>query len=161
MGFVKNPVNTIIGMVNGVVDKINSASISIPDWVPGIGGESFGINIPTIPMLAAGGFTEGVSIAGEAGTEAVISFDPTYRKENLAYWAQAGYMLGVDEGYGLPGGTTTKQVISLGGVSFAPKITVQGNADKKDIIQALREAYPEFLDMLEEWFDERGDFAYE
>lgn len=161
VGFVKNPVNTIIGMVNGVVDKINSASISIPDWVPGIGGESFGINIPTIPMLAAGGFTEGVSIAGEAGTEAVISFDPAYRKENLAYWAQAGYMLGVDEGYGLPGGTTTKKVISLGGVSFAPKITVQGNADKKDIIQALREAYPEFLDMLEEWFDERGDFVYE
>lgn len=161
VGFVKTPVNTIIGMVNSVVDKVNGAGFTVPDWVPVIGGKGFSVNIPTIPMLAAGGFTNGVSIAGEAGTEAVISFDPAYRSENLSYWAQAGRMLGVDEGYGLPGGSTTKTVVSLGGVSFAPNITVQGNADKNDIIKAIREAYPEFLDMLEEWFDGRGDFAYE
>ena len=35
---------------------------------------------------AKGGFTDGVSIAGEAGTEAVISFDPSVRSANIANW---------------------------------------------------------------------------
>ncbi len=46
---------------------------------------------------AKGGFTRGVTIAGEDPrypVEAVLSFNPRYRKENLAYWARAGKMLG-------------------------------------------------------------------
>lgn len=46
-------------------------------------------------MLARGGFTNGASIAGEAGTEAVISFQRAVRRENLATWAKAGELLGV------------------------------------------------------------------
>ena len=46
-------------------------------------------------MLARGGFTDGVSIAGEAGTEAVISFQRGVRSDNINTWTQAGRMLGV------------------------------------------------------------------
>ena len=114
-----------------------------------------------MPAYAAGGFTNGISIAGEAGTEAVISFDPAYRSQNLSYWAKAGQMLGADTAdYSLSGSGGDSTVIDMGGVMFAPTITVQGNADKEDVIQAIREAYPEFLDMLEEWSDGRGDFVY-
>ena len=45
-------------------------------------------------MLATGGFTDGVSIAGEEGMEAVISFDPAYRDQNIAIWQKAGQLLG-------------------------------------------------------------------
>ena len=160
VGIVKAPVNTIIGMINGVIDKINSAGFVVPDWVPVIGGKGFSVNIPKIPMLAAGGFTNGVSIAGEAGTEAVISFDPAHRSENLNYWAQAGRMLGAETSdYNLGGGGSVT-AIDLGGVQFAPEIIVNGDARKEDIIQALREAYPEFIDLLESWLFERGEFAY-
>lgn len=99
-GFVnaaKAPVNTVISLINGAISGINNIRLDVPDWVPGIGGKSYGANLPTLPMLAAGGFTNGVSIAGEAGTEAVISFDRAFRKQNLAYWEQAGRMLGVPE----------------------------------------------------------------
>lgn len=52
---VKTPLNLIIDMINGLIEKINAAiQIEIPDWVPGSGGESWGVNIPTIPRLAKG-----------------------------------------------------------------------------------------------------------
>lgn len=105
VGVVKGPINTIIGMVNGVINKINGAGFTIPDWVPGVGGKSFKVSMATLPMLATGGHTEGPSIAGEAGTETVISYDPRFRDKNIEYWKQAGQMLGINmtnvEGDGL------------------------------------------------------------
>lgn len=47
---------------------------------------------------AKGGFTNGIAIAGEDPhypVEAVISFNPAYRKKNIEYWERAGRMLGV------------------------------------------------------------------
>lgn len=70
-GGVRGAVNSIIGFVNGmiraavdgvntVIRLLNSISFRVPDWVWGIGGETFGFDIPTvsapqIPMLARGG----------------------------------------------------------------------------------------------------------
>lgn len=53
-GMLKMPINGVISMINGAIAGINSISVDIPDWVPGIGGEKFGINIPQLPMLARG-----------------------------------------------------------------------------------------------------------
>ena len=81
------PINGLIGVVNKAIDGINSIGIELPDW---LGGKTFSFDIPPIPEIptfATGGFTNGVSIAGEAGTEAIISFDPAYRSANLSYWA--------------------------------------------------------------------------
>ena len=77
-------------------------------------------------MLARGGFTNGASIAGEAGTEAVISFQRAVRRENLATWAKAGELLGVRpvELADIP----AEGGIGGGGITFAPQITIQGNA---------------------------------
>ena len=74
---VKTPINAIIGMINKVIDGMNSLSISFPDWVPGFGGKSFGINIPKIPMLAKGGILDSPTLAmvGEAGKEAVVPLE--------------------------------------------------------------------------------------
>lgn len=56
---VKLPINAIIGAVNSVIGAINNCGFTIPDWVPVLGGKSFSINLPTIPMLAAGGIAHG------------------------------------------------------------------------------------------------------
>ena len=96
----KVPINAVIALINGAIDGINSLTgggISIPDWVPVVGGQTFSLKLNKIPALAHGGFTQGVSIAGEAGTEAVISFMPTVRSENIGTWQQAGRMLGVNQ----------------------------------------------------------------
>lgn len=77
---IKAPLNGIISLINGVIgglnqmiDGLNSISIEIPEWVPKLGGETFGINIPEIPeipLLAKGGIlTSGSAIVGDAGPE--------------------------------------------------------------------------------------------
>lgn len=170
----KIPINAVIGVINGAVKGINSILgkvTTIPDWVPVVGGQSFSMQLPTIPMLAKGGFTDGVSIAGEAGTEAVISFDPSVRSANIANWQKAGQMLGVDPvqaasvagagslttdrvevadiggGSPAPGGTTT---VGGGSFTFAPNITIQGNADYNVMMNAMTDA----KDQFEQWFNE-------
>lgn len=170
----KIPINAVIGVINGAVKGINSILgkvTTIPDWVPVVGGQSFSMQLPTIPMLAKGGFTDGVSIAGEAGTEAVISFDPSVRSANIANWQKAGQMLGVDPvqaasvaGAGTlttdrvevadiggsspaPGGTTT---VGGGRFTFSPNITIQGNADYNVMMNAMTDAKEQF----EQWFNE-------
>ena len=159
VGIVKAPINAVISIINGAIDGINSIGFDIPDWVPVIGGKKFSVNIPKLPTFAAGGFTDGVSIAGEAGTEAIISFDSRYRAQNLSYWAQAGQMLGADySDYALGGGGGSQ--IDFGGVTFAPNITVNGKADKESIMEAIEAEYPEFLDMLEEYFMQRSVTVY-
>lgn len=142
----KTPINAVIALINKAIAGINSLGITIPDWVPLLGGKSFSINIPEIPMLARGGFTNGASIAGEAGTEAVISFQRAARRDNLDIWAKAGQMLGVKpvelaeiDGGGSGGG---------GGMTFAPVINIQGSADRSMVEEALAEAQARF----EAWY---------
>lgn len=53
-GIFKAPINGVIGIINGLIGAINSISIDIPDWVPVVGGQHFGTNIPLIPYLLHG-----------------------------------------------------------------------------------------------------------
>lgn len=161
VNIAKTPINGVIGAINAVIESINKVGFKIPDWIPGIGGKEFSINIPLIPMLAKGGFTDGISIAGEAGTEAVISFDPAYRSENLSYWAEAGRLLGADYSDIATGNVSSGPYINMGGIKFAPQITIHGEAKKETIMEAIESEYPEFVDLLEEWFEERGITVYD
>ena len=162
VGIIKAPINSVISLINGAIGGINTIGFDVPEWVPLIGGNKFSVNIPTLPMLAKGGFTNGVSIAGEAGTEAVISFDPSVRSENISYWAKAGQMLGAlpDNASPLMDNTYGTNNVSIGQINFSPKIEIAGNANKQDVIAAIKAEYPEFIDLLERWFAERGYFAY-
>lgn len=59
VGGLEAAVNLIIKGINWLIDQLNKIHVEIPDWVPGIGGKSFGINIShvnelKIPRLAQG-----------------------------------------------------------------------------------------------------------
>lgn len=80
VAIAKAPLNAVIGLINGVIsainkmiDGLNSIQIDVPDWVPGLGGKTFGFNIPHIgkvAYLAKGGtLTSGTAVVGEAGPE--------------------------------------------------------------------------------------------
>ena len=76
---IKGAINGIIGGINGmirgianginaVIRALNKLHFSIPDWVPGLGGKSFGFNIkevsaPQIPLLAKGGVIKQPTLA--------------------------------------------------------------------------------------------------
>ena len=73
-GIIKAEMNLIIRLVNMAITTLNKINFKVPDWVPGIGGKGFDVNLPTIPMLANGGIVSGPTFAmiGEAGPEAVV-----------------------------------------------------------------------------------------
>ena len=59
VGFLEGAVNIIIDGVNWLISKLNTIHFEVPDWVPLIGGNSWGINIQPldkieIPRLAQG-----------------------------------------------------------------------------------------------------------
>lgn len=68
------------GLVNAVISAWNridpSISLSVPSWIPGIGGKSWstGDIVPDLPLLASGGIVNSPTLAmiGEAGPEAVV-----------------------------------------------------------------------------------------
>ena len=97
IGLVKGIVGVVVNVVNAIIRTLNKINFTVPDWVPALGGKQFGFNLTevTLPKFADGGFTNGPSLAGEAGTEAIISFRRSQREQNVDTWLQAGKMLGV------------------------------------------------------------------
>lgn len=97
IGLVKGIVGVVVNVVNAIIRTLNKINFTVPDWVPALGGKQFGFNLTevTLPKFANGGFTNGPSLAGEAGTEAIISFRRSQREQNVDTWLQAGKMLGV------------------------------------------------------------------
>lgn len=186
VAIVKAPINAVIGLVNKAISGLNSISVTIPEWVPGVGGQTFGVNIPSVPMLATGGFTDGVSIAGEDGMEAVISFKRAYRSQNLAIWERAGQLLGAmpsqesSSGNGgflsTAGKLLTLDDFSLGslaesnerieiyydfsGFQWAPQIQTGGTEDPDDFMTKLKAHEAEFFDWLEEFISIREEAQY-
>ncbi|MGK5639713.1 hypothetical protein ACSNOK_15580 [Streptomyces sp. URMC 126] len=90
------PIRGLITALNGAIRGLNHIHVSIPSWVPGFGGKSFGINlpeIPQIPTLAEGGVVRArsggtLALLAEAGeSEAVI---PLSRLERMIGGAPGG-----------------------------------------------------------------------
>lgn len=81
-GILKGVVNAIIDVLNSMIRGINKINFKVPDWVPVLGGEKVGLNVPTIPKLAKGGIVTSPTqaIIGEAGREAVLPLE-----NNLGY----------------------------------------------------------------------------
>lgn len=80
VAIAKAPINGIIGLlnmainaINELINGLNSLSFDVPEWVPFLGGKSWGFNLPNlpnIPYLAKGGTVlSGSAIVGEAGPE--------------------------------------------------------------------------------------------
>lgn len=70
----KGIINGIITMWNALIKMVNKFEFTAPEWVPFVGGKSWGPSIPEIPMLAEGGIVTKPTLAmiGEDGAEAVI-----------------------------------------------------------------------------------------
>ena len=168
--FVENVINGAIDLINGILKGINAVSKYV-------GLEISLIPHVSLPRFAEGGFTEGISIAGEAGTEAIISFDPAYREENIGYWLQAGEMLGLgtsgDTATSAAGKLLTLDDFSLSemaggqtiiyydfsGFTWSP--TFGGTSEEdEDLMAELKDHEAEFFDWLEEWLRIREEGRY-
>ncbi len=134
VNLAKAPINGVISAINWVLSKINSISVTIPDWVPGVGGQTLGFNIPTIPMLAAGGVATAPTLAmvGEGGEpEAIMPLSKLAAL--LDEWTKPKPGGG---GAGQGGGTET--------ITFAPVFNFYGPTTREDAVEAGRVSFAEF-----------------
>ena len=162
---ILEPIANVLGTIVGWVSKIVSFGSGVISKIAGLfgggGGGSTGVS-----GYATGGFTSGPSIAGEDPrypTEAVISFNPAYRSQNLSYWAEAGRMLGASSEADyepISSGSGTAVVYDLSGLSFSPQIKVEGDTDEDALIRKLRDLEPEFIDFILEALSRREGGAY-
>jgi phage-related minor tail protein len=160
---ILQPIAEVLATIVGWIAKVVGWVADGLSWVVGL--FTGGAKAPE--GYATGGFTGGPSIAGEDPrypTEAVISFNPAYRADNLAYWAKAGQMLGASTGESdyelLSGGGGTSVVYDLTGLSFSPKVEIHGGADEDELIRKLRELEPEFVDFVLEALNRREGGTY-
>lgn len=146
VGLIKGIVSVTITVVNGIIRALNSFSFTVPQWLEnvlvakGFAGKTFGFNLSEVamPAFANGGFTSGVSIAGEAGTEAVISFKPSVHDSNVENWVRAGRMLGVSgEDATRAAGVQNVQYFANGGFT-------DGSKEKLDKLIDFSNAYGEY-----------------
>lgn len=137
------PINLAIDAINAAIRGINKVSIDVPDWVPGIGGESFGVSIPEIPKVggyADGGYVTQPELAwvGEGkSNEWIIPENNSQRSRDL--WQSAGSSMGL-----MPqGGGDTYQI------SYSPNIIIQGNADERTVQRAVSAGHDDFERRME------------
>ncbi len=136
VNLAKAPINGVISAINWVLSKINSISVTIPDWVPGVGGKTLGFNIPTIPQLAEGGVATSPTLAeiGEGGEpEAVM---PLSKLAAL-----------LDEYTKKPkptGGAGRQEDGGGETIVFSPVLNFYGKADREEVEEATRISFEEF-----------------
>ena len=143
---IKGIVSVTVTVVNGIIRALNSFSFTVPQWLEHVpvaknfAGQTFGFNLSEVamPAFANGGFTRGVSIAGEAGTEAVISFKPSVHDSNVENWVRAGRMLGVSgEDATRAAGVQNVQYFANGGFT-------DGSKEKLDNLIDFSKAYADY-----------------
>lgn len=127
VGFVKTPINTVIDMINNMIDSINQVSFDVPDWMPGMGGKTFGIDIPKIPNFALGTsfFQGGAARINERGGEIV----------NLPSGSQ---VIPADKSEKMIEGSRTQPVIN---------IYIQGNVigEEEEVDRIMNRAVPKLM----------------
>ena len=146
IGLIKGIASIGVSVVNTIIRALNKIHIKMPTKIlgislpEGIAGKEWGFSLAEVPApaFANGGFTHGVSIAGEAGTEAVISFKRSVHDENVNHWVRAGRMLGVT-------GEDATRAIGPQNVSyFANGGFTDGSREKLDNLIDFSKAYGEY-----------------
>lgn len=142
VGLAKAPINGVISIINSAIGAINSISVSIPDWVPLVGGQTLGFNIPQIPMLATGGTIEEpmLAVVGDA-PETIVPHGNTPRNRALLGEAAAGVGASI-------GGTVVNFYITISG----------GNAN--EVYQGILDAEEEAERRLDAYFAKKARLSF-
>lgn len=143
---MKGPVNAVIEIINRMIDSVNGMSFEVPSWVPGMGGEKFGVSLPKIPQLAEGGIATKPTLAtiAEAGeAEAVIPL------------SQLSTMLQPMPAAGSEGSGGTV-------INFAPVINIQGGgSDVAGAVQTgLGSGYEKFRANMQRFMTEQKRLSF-
>lgn len=156
---VKQPINAVISIINKAISGINGLKLDIPDWVPVLGGKTFGLNIPEIPQLAVGGIVTAPTVleAGEGGEpEAILPLSKLagIMRDTIASMNRPSIisdLLGQ-----LTGAQEDQELAPAGGppiqIHYNPQYRFEGEAPKKEeIVEAEKMSQEEFARCMARW----------
>lgn len=129
----KAPINGVISSINWVLSKVNDISVTIPEWVPGVGGQTLGFKLPTIPALSVGGIATSATLAmiGEGREpEAILPLSK---------------LAGLLDKWGGKSRTGGRPV--MGGdeqIVFSPIFNFYGSVSREQAVEAGRLSFAEF-----------------
>lgn len=168
---IKAPLNGVISAINSVFEKIGGIHISVPDWVPGLGGKEFGFKLPQIPALASGGVATSPTMAliGEGPEpEAVL---PLSKLESLIgeiNTTPATNLIreSTETKKGLPLSKLESAISSITpssvnegdvNITFSPVINVNGGTGDayEQVSRALSEGVANFESQMRQYFGQR------
>lgn len=64
IGVVEGMANAVVAAINTMIRAINTINFTVPDWVPGVGGNSVGFDIPEINKISIPRLADGAVIRG-------------------------------------------------------------------------------------------------
>lgn len=172
VNLAKAPINGVVSAINSVLGRINNISVTIPEWVPSVGGKTLGFSLPTIPMLASGGIVTAPTIleAGEGGEpEAILPLsrlaalldglsgkdrDPAPGNSGEAWpdgFPPSGMPPAAPDGVRPVPPPPSNQGQSI---VFSPVLNFYGSAGKKEVEEAVRLSFQEFKKLYRQLQDE-------
>ena len=130
----------------------------------------------TLPGHADGGIfdTPHVALFAEDGPEAAIPLDGS--NNAISLWERVGRLLGVFDGgllgskgeelyngitnYETTNNKTTNESLDSKQFVFSPQVTIEGNASREDIDNALQISMEQFRDLMEQYIAEKGRVSF-
>nr|DAR04996.1 MAG TPA: minor tail protein [Caudoviricetes sp.] len=131
IGVFEAAINGIIDGINFLISCLNKIHIDIPDWVPVIGGKSFGFNIPPVSKVALPRLAEGAVIPPNREFMAVLGDQKsgTNIETPLETMVQAFRMAMNESG----GGRSQTIILQLNGREFARAVYKANNDETQRV----------------------------
>ena len=131
VAIVESAINFIINGVNLLISALNTIHFDIPDWVPIIGGRSFGISIPLVSTVALPRLAEGAVIPPNREFMAVLGDQKsgTNIETPLETMVQAFRMAMNESG----GGRSQTIILQLNGREFARAVYKANNDETQRV----------------------------
>lgn len=82
IGIIEGMANAVVAAINTMIRAINTINFTVPDWIPGVGGNSVGFNIPEVNKVSIPRLADGAVIRGGDPFMAVLG-DQRHGQTNI------------------------------------------------------------------------------
>jgi len=76
IGIIEGMANAVVAAINAMIRAINTINFTVPAWIPGVGGNSVGFNIPEVNKVSIPRLADGAVIRGGNPFMAVLGAQP-------------------------------------------------------------------------------------
>lgn len=145
VGTIKNAVNSVIGKVEGMlnavirginwlIDQLNRIKFDVPDWVPGIGGQSLGFNISHVSEVNLPRLANGAVIPPNQQFAAILGDQRSGKNlEAPASLIRQMVIEGIQASGSLNNGRNMTVIMEIDGREFGRASYKYGNAEKQRV----------------------------